>query len=107
MSQVYQNAIRVLVWLDDDRFGTAKDCFEIIQELNRYLLELWDGVDRVFSIPQFIKPYPRTVDMVKRFSTSILQLLGLPWFNRVWVVQEAALAKDCIFALGESANEDS
>ncbi|KAK3386862.1 heterokaryon incompatibility protein-domain-containing protein [Podospora didyma] len=73
MGEVFGSAKDVVVWLGWDVDGIAEDCFDLIRETNAYLDEQLED----YAI-----------------------LTSLPWFTRVWVVQEAALAKSCVLKWG-------
>lgn len=38
---------------------------------------------------------------VNEFRHGLIELLSLPWFKRIWVVQEASLARDLVVRLGD------
>jgi hypothetical protein len=93
MGSVYENAEEVLVWLAKDSEGIAEDCFNLIRETNEYL-------DRQFEIhggwedmPQITRASPISFDRLRWNKVS--KLVKMPWFSRLWVIQEAALAKRC------------
>ncbi|KAF2785869.1 HET-domain-containing protein [Melanomma pulvis-pyrius CBS 109.77] len=94
MGEIYENARGVLVWLGRDTEGVAEDCFQLISDTadffdaqyRRHFRELW-------SMPAFAPPYP--ISMEKHRWANVALLFGLAWFQRVWVVQEVALAKRC------------
>ncbi|KZM27384.1 uncharacterized protein EKO05_0010483 [Ascochyta rabiei] len=94
MGRVFQNAVKVLVWLGADREDIAKDCFQMIKDTNDYLDEQFIQSGRYYaSMPRLRAPYPIPVD--KKSWLRVGALLSLSWFDRVWTVQECALAKEC------------
>lgn len=99
MGQIYEQAERVIVWLAGDENGWAKTCLETIQEVNKYMSELWYEHGSTDEIPSFTEPYPQWIETVR--TSKIQQLLDFPWFQRVWVVQEAALARECLLLWGK------
>jgi heterokaryon incompatibility protein (HET) len=94
MSAIYEAAKQVLVWLGSDTDGIAEDVFALIRETNKVLFDLlckrikWE-LDPKFGI---------CVD--KSRWSKVFKLLALPWFQRVWVIQESGLGKDCLLMWG-------
>ncbi|OCK96610.1 HET-domain-containing protein [Cenococcum geophilum 1.58] len=99
MGELYKRARRVLVWAGRDPNSLAKDAFQLIRETNNYLDRMFLQNNRdVNKMPRLVHPYPISLD--KRKWDKVVALFHLPWFERVWVVQEAALAKECDFHWG-------
>ncbi|KAF1991427.1 hypothetical protein K402DRAFT_322945, partial [Aulographum hederae CBS 113979] len=98
MRMVYEKAKGVLVHFgpDDDRI--AEDCFNLVRDFNIFwgptLLQYGDP----HSVPSS-SSYPFSVDP-KRWDT-VVNMSKLPWFDRLWVVQEAGLAKSCYVLWGD------
>jgi hypothetical protein len=93
MGIVYENAEEVLVWLGKDNEGVAEDCFNLIRETTKYLdneLEIYGGLN---AIPTITLACPISFD--KSRWDNVRKLVRMPWFSRLWVVQEAGLAKEC------------
>ncbi len=99
MGRVYENAKRVLVYLDPDKERIAKGCFDLIQEVNRCWGPLLPRYEDPTRIP-IVTPYPFSDD--PRIWENIATLYEMSWFDRLWVVQEAGLAKDCIMLWGKA-----
>lgn len=94
MGRVYQNALKVLVWLGKDHMGFAEDCFRMIEKTNEYLDEVFERHNQEYwSMPRLKAPYPIPVD--EETWSRVNELMLLPWFDRVWTVQECAIAKEC------------
>ncbi|KAE9371116.1 HET-domain-containing protein [Stipitochalara longipes BDJ] len=100
MRKVYENAIEVLVWLGKDDEGVAEDCFSLIRETNEHLDHQLEIYGKVIEIPPFIRESPISFD--KSRWDRVRKLIDLPWFSRLWVLQEAALAKQCRLLWGEN-----
>ena len=101
IGQVYANARQVLVWLGADEGGTALDCFNLLKKWNLHLGELLDKYKHTQDIPSFEKQH-LICDNVGRGS-KLRRLMSRPWFSRVWVVQEAGLAKECHLLWGDQS----
>jgi hypothetical protein len=100
MGKVYENAEEVLVWLGSDDEGIASDCFNLIRETNEYLdhqLEIYGSVQ---VMPTITKASPISFD--KPRWNKVRALVKMPWFKRLWVIQEAALAKQCTLLWGNN-----
>jgi Heterokaryon incompatibility protein (HET) len=99
MGQVYGNARRVYAWLGPDEDGDALNCFNLIQESNQYLDKEFEPYTHPRQM-QFNNP-PNLVGNDSATRRSIRSLMARPWFSRVWVIQEAALAKECYLLWGD------
>ncbi|KAH7303924.1 heterokaryon incompatibility protein-domain-containing protein [Stachybotrys elegans] len=102
MQKVYQNAIRVLVYLGPDTDDIATDCFCLIKEFNQFWgdqLRHFGGVNKVPNNPL----HPSHADVGRWQCTK--SLFSLPWFDRLWIIQEAGLAKDCRVQWGRATCE--
>jgi hypothetical protein len=97
MGEVYTNAERVLVWLGRDDENVAEDAFALIREANVYFADSFLQADQdLLKMVPFTKPYPICMD--KERWSRVAELCLLPWFTRVWTVQEIAVAKEgCLF----------
>jgi hypothetical protein len=95
MGDIYQAAKQVLVWLGRDNDGIAYDAFLLIYETNQYLKAHYKTSVSLDSL-----------DICKDKSRwkNVTTLFALPWFRRVWVIQETGLAKDCTFMWGRCSS---
>ncbi|KAF2878520.1 heterokaryon incompatibility protein-domain-containing protein, partial [Massariosphaeria phaeospora] len=99
MGRIYENAKGVLVWVGRDSQGFAEACFRLLQEMNRYLDEVFiECESKMVDMPLLTAPYPICDDPEQWIK--VQELLDLPWFERVWTIQEAALAKECQLCWG-------
>ncbi|CAN9429545.1 unnamed protein product [Alternaria alternata] len=104
MGEVYANAKRVLVWLGCDVNNVAADTFALICEANAYFGGSFAKArNKARRMELFEKPYPISIDQ-DRWS-GVVKLFKFPWFERVWTVQEVAVAAECRMFWG-SANVD-
>ena len=92
MIQIYYQAQRVIVWLG----GFAFDCrtkltFDMIHTLS---LRLMEGMSAL-QVYQGIALHQDTDEWL-----SFIHLWSHDWFTRLWVLQEAAVAKDVYFCYG-------
>lgn len=93
MGSVYQNARRVVAWLGHDTDGIAEEAIKLVHEATTYLRQQMKQYGGWKNFPKFKEPYAICND--KQKWTKVLRLITLPWFERVWVIQEAGLAKTC------------
>ena len=98
MGKIYEKAKEVFVWLGKDDEGIAKDCYDLIRDTVQYLNDRMEDYDNVMEIPYV--DVCTTVTTDSRRWANIPKLVSLPWFKRLWVVQEAALAKSCSLVWG-------
>ena len=91
MGQVYGSTLQTLIWLGDHS-TTIERAIETIKTISS------DFFDDVFDSRGHFKTFQlihddRWSEVLGQGSiNAIFQLLEIPWFSRVWVVQEAALA---------------
>ncbi|KAF2705763.1 HET-domain-containing protein [Pleomassaria siparia CBS 279.74] len=113
MGEIYTRARDVIVWLGEGTDETKAAANTIRNVFAHYQapteLELSQGLSRG-SFPLGISPVGVQFQQVdsNHMGPSILQLsrfFGIPWFWRVWVVQEAWLSKQAIFCCGDDVIE--
>lgn len=85
MGSVYENARQLHVWLGTDEFGISHDLFDTIRMCIHHLHAYKDPS----KVPYITSDFNESPDRGRNSTT----LLSLPWFTRVWVVQEVALSK--------------
>ncbi|KAK0644180.1 heterokaryon incompatibility protein-domain-containing protein [Cercophora newfieldiana] len=121
MSDVYRSATRVLVWLapanpDDAWCHVAFDMFRRLRRLAALAARESAGIGLSSGPPQIIGDPGPTPDMedyaLVRECREILEASEnygfllfklLPWFTRLWTVQEVIVAREALFVLGEDA----
>ncbi|KIW71215.1 hypothetical protein PV04_03405 [Phialophora macrospora] len=99
LSEVYRDAKHVFVWLGPDADGIAKDCFDFLEEWTRHLdeqLRIRKSIDKIPSL----EPPPH-LRISEEQGSKLSRLLQCSWFSRVWVLQEAGLAKVCQLLWGK------
>jgi Heterokaryon incompatibility protein (HET) len=106
MAQIYAQAKRVIIWLGDDSNGIERlDRFvdKALQLLPEATLDsqLWD--DRTHDIVSFAVEREEQGELSWRHIdwTRFHNLLSRPWFERKWVIQEAAWAKEAVVICGD------
>jgi hypothetical protein len=97
MGKIYENARMVVVWLGHDPSGIAEDGFNLIRETNHYLDQQFEKYGGS-GFPRLQTPYPISNDKLRW--AKVQTLVHLPWFSRVWVIQEAGLGKSCMLLWG-------
>jgi len=99
MGTIYTGAGEVVVWLGNDEEDIARDCFDLISSTNSYLDQQLATYGTILDIPTLAKPYPICNDQSRW--DKVRRMLSLSWFTRVWVIQEAGLAKRCTLRWGQ------
>jgi hypothetical protein len=99
MGKIFESATRVLAWLGPDPEDIAEDCFCLIQETN-LLLDRRMLEHGTHQFPHISKPQPISDD--KSRWMKLQKLMSLPYFSRLWVVQESGLAKECLLLWGQA-----
>ncbi|KIX94175.1 uncharacterized protein Z520_10201 [Fonsecaea multimorphosa CBS 102226] len=93
LGEVYRDARQVFVWLGRDTGGIARDCFGLLERWVSYLDENFDIYRHTRNIPTLDLPHHLCTDA--EAGSKLRKLMECSWFSRVWVLQEAALAKNC------------
>src|ERR1700761_5531827 len=89
MGTIYANAKHVVIWLGRDEDGIACDWFDLISSTNSCLDRQLVIYGAWPKIPTLVKPYP-ICDSQSQWN-KVRKMFWLPWFTRVWVIQEAGL----------------
>ncbi|KAH6894671.1 heterokaryon incompatibility protein-domain-containing protein [Thelonectria olida] len=84
MKDIYQSAMDVLIWLGDGSYGVA-EAFQWLSELPN------TDFSNEASLNQLLNP--QVVHELQR-------ILDSPWWRRVWIVQELALARRALVCCG-------
>lgn len=103
MGKIYRSAVRTVIWLTDGFVGDEKT-FTMLRRMQQTVgSKIADGSfdtdsllwkDAHLDIEKEVeKPSDDEV-------AALWKVLRLPWFRRVWVIQECALAKDVLVTCG-------
>ncbi|KAG6358473.1 hypothetical protein INS49_014357 [Diaporthe citri] len=108
MGDIYDKAAEVVVWLGHDIEGAAEVAFNGLRQINKSIREGTDTAWSPASKEEFdvdvgkVKPETYGPMWVQRsnldnmltldVSNAIMKLYQLPWFTRVWILQEVGLA---------------
>jgi Heterokaryon incompatibility protein (HET) len=98
MGNVYADATGVLAWVGMDDEGIAEDAFNLIRDTNKYMHAELEKHGDIHEIPTITSDCP--IDFDRSRWEKVGKFVGLPWFDRLWVLQEAALAKRCTLIWG-------
>jgi hypothetical protein len=106
MGRVYGQAKRVLVWLGCDAQHEAKETFNRFNMLH----EQRKSLDNALNADEIDMQNLQTlaVQIVNDATQTgiwdcVSNVADLPWFSRVWVLQEIGLARDAVLWWGRSA----
>lgn len=94
MADIYSKAFRVLIWL-----GKAKDDSDLAMDTFPVLIRKLQEKDNTAS-----EPYGSISEVLGDTANhlgAINHLLSRRWFTRVWTLQEAAAARDCLVVCGD------
>ncbi|KIW00293.1 uncharacterized protein PV09_08183 [Verruconis gallopava] len=101
MSKIYEGAASVRVWLGLDTLGVAQETVDFILEnvsISRDLIMRYGSITAVRTLPDDDNPISKDRDKWLLYE----QFLQLPWFNRVWVIQEVGVAREAIMHWGDA-----
>ncbi|OCK74781.1 hypothetical protein K432DRAFT_409579 [Lepidopterella palustris CBS 459.81] len=106
MAKIYSQADHVLIWLWEDVSDLEGDCEPILQAQKLLPTERIDTK----MLQEATEGLIESVDIEKRNNQmtwldhgwkSIAALLSRPWFQRKWIIQETALAREATVICGE------
>ena len=107
MGRIYGNADTVLFWLGPSTSATniALESLRRLQEKSvMYNCRAWDRKDQRWDklwsdlLPGLEDTYP---DLLSRQRKGLEDLLSRSWFERVWILQEAAKSKKALVCCGD------
>jgi hypothetical protein len=102
MGKVYEHATCVLVWLGLDVDNVAEGCFKTIEEINKYFeKQLEENNNSLWGLLSLKAPHPVPTSLENWLP--VHRLMELPWFRRVWTVQECSLAMRCRMFWGQAS----
>lgn len=103
MAKIYRAAQRVLIFIGSDDDGQGPAVCSLLNEVDEKIVEISQTVDMSWdSFPFPDEDDPLLSDLRWK---ALHSLLGQKWFDRGWVVQEAALASDSEVLWGKSRFE--
>jgi hypothetical protein len=96
MGRIFHGAYHAIVWL-----GPAGDsssvAMETLQQIGHSIRAGHEPVDN-----PALELFTRLSETPESFGPALNALLSRPWWKRVWVVQEFAVAKDTVFLCGDT-----
>lgn len=102
--RIYSQAVRTLIWLGPDESGpgqSLRDAAKLIQEGLAFARSLTPYSDSQASgdvVPQRLEDSPPS--LLEHDWRFLKAIFSRPWFGRKWIVQEVALAKEVVVAIG-------
>jgi hypothetical protein len=101
MDRIYKNARVVPVWLGRDDKEIAEHCFKLVRETVDLMSPQLEQLEKdgITGVNWNLAPAVTICNDGFRWA-KVRTLIDLPWFSRVWVVQEVALAKSCSLMWG-------
>ncbi|KAF2966456.1 hypothetical protein GQX73_g7088 [Xylaria multiplex] len=105
MSRIYKSAALVAAWLgpEGDDSDKAIKQLQDFKELAFSMMDQIDGIENMFESGE-----PEDDELPPRHNIDFLpvkKLLERPWFDRIWVLQEAVLNDHTLFLAGQSCLE--
>ncbi|QDS76165.1 hypothetical protein FKW77_007576 [Venturia effusa] len=101
MGKIYENGLRTLVWLGVDDLGIAAETVDFLKstsQVTRDLSERYGNILDTPALPDSQNPVSQDVKKWKLFQAFV----NLPWFSRVWVMQEVGVAADVMMHWGDA-----
>lgn len=103
MHLIYGNAVSVFCWLGENSTGKDED---LLEQLFLKGMEIGLHKETLAGELAWVERYPLkqelgSVEQYENFKNAFSKIIELPWFSRVWCIQEAVFApKAPIFVLG-------
>lgn len=101
MGKIYENGLRTLVWLGADNFGMAPEAVDFLKstsQVARNLSERYGNILKTPALPEDQNPVSQDIEKWQLFG----KFVNLPWFSRVWVMQEVGIAADVLMYWGNA-----
>ena len=100
MAEIYSKAFRVLIWL-----GEAKHDSDLAMDAFPVMVSKLQEKENTASVPY--GSISEILGDTANHLGAINHLLSRRWFSRVWTLQEAAAARDCLVVCGDRQVEFS
>ena len=97
MGQLFANAKRVIIWLGDDYEDSERVMRTMPLLSSQAVLEVLSAQNCIDFEALSKMGVPPVEDVLW---ISLFDLLHRPWFERLWIVQEAVLAREAVFLCG-------
>ncbi len=97
MGRIYAGAHQVLIWLGEENPSAFKTVVNLAKNLPRRSTQR-EGYASYEKLDKEIQTYAIVDEL--RF-LHLIELFSRPWFERVWVIQEVAMANKALVVLGE------
>ncbi|KAK4226288.1 HET-domain-containing protein [Podospora fimiseda] len=105
MRKIYESSASVPVWLGKDDTGIAQECFDLLKATATASRDLMRKYETGNNIPNPLPENPIRADRKKW--ALVKEMASLPWFTRVWVLQEAGLAPQATLIWGTATADFS
>ncbi|TQN66011.1 Heterokaryon incompatibility protein 6, OR allele [Colletotrichum shisoi] len=109
MGQLYQTAIRTLIWLGPDDSSDCYGAWELLDSIYHVFRQQNHGAKEPSEIPaRMYRPSAHDASGLQPWEdfrwSHLKNLMARRWFSRIWVVQEVALSTlDPIFLHGDQS----
>ncbi|KAN0089211.1 HET domain containing protein [Hyaloscypha variabilis] len=96
MKEIYKKAIHVVIWLGKETAEDA-DAFTLLSRFDRLFKE--KGLVDVGNVENLLHRLELPAEESKEW-TAMVRLFQRPWFQRIWVLQEAVMAREMTVVCG-------
>ena len=96
IGRIFHDAYHAIVWL-----GPAKDSSNVAMEILEEIGHSIKAGRELMDNPT-LELFTRLSETLESFSPALNAPLSRPWWKRVWVVQEFAVARDTVFLCGDT-----
>ncbi|CAI6331468.1 unnamed protein product [Periconia digitata] len=100
MSKIYAAASRTLIYIGPDLLATARDTFRHLEEGDGYCHKCEDCRLRRMSNSNLSWHRTTRKHGPETMWNDLTRIVGMPWFSRVWVLQEIANSKKALLVWG-------
>ncbi|KAE9365154.1 HET-domain-containing protein [Stipitochalara longipes BDJ] len=96
MKEIYKKAIHVVIWLGKETAEDA-DAFTLLSRFDHLFKE--KGLIDVGNVENFLYGLELPAEESQEW-TALVKLFQRPWFQRIWVLQEAVMAREMTVVCG-------
>lgn len=102
MADIYEQAEEVLVWLGKDGFGDAQTAVDLMLAVNHFFDTAYVNGD--YSDEEGMLQVPEDSLLLKDSRwMAAFHMFDMPWFTRVWVIQEIGVAGTATPLFGDAS----
>ncbi|KAK4064350.1 hypothetical protein Trihar35433_7867 [Trichoderma harzianum] len=100
MGKIYKQSGNVPIWLGQNKTDISLPCVNLLKDTAAASRKIWETYGHEKNIPNPMVNNPICSDPKQWYM--VREMTSLPWFSRVWVLQEAGLALQATMVWGDA-----